>query len=233
MRVYAELTLHQLTALFLLVSTVMLATFALLRTLGQQESHERIIPKAVMIGLIYCVAVAAAVYPRRHWKLAKHNAGETRPYLFYVVAASVGIAAAFCVNFIYNYLLEAAVWSRVWENIRLKYPYLIIAGVTAGVTAWSNDNKPKIPEFEKKLRIVEGLVQGVIAALVGWGIHAMLAGNFDKGRLDKENLPPPAVLSVVLASIGFIVGFCVPHWCRKLEQDTGDEVKKKANLDES
>jgi hypothetical protein len=213
----AQLTMHHLTALFLLVSAAMLMTFAFLRTTGQQESYERMIAKATMIGLIYCVAVAAAVYPRRWWKWAQLQAGGTRPYAFYLLAGGIGIIAAFIVNLVFNYLVEAGVGSKVFANIKLKYPYLITAAITAGATAWSNDNKPGAKEG--KWRLVEGGVQSILAGIVGYGIHAMLEANYLNAGLRKADVPPVGWLIGTFMFVGFIVGYCVPHWCRKLEAE--------------
>jgi hypothetical protein len=86
--------------------------------------------------------------------------------------------------------------------------------MTAGLTAWCSDTHLKKQGMETALRLLEAFVQAGVAALLAFGVHAMLAANYQKLKLDESQLPPVFALAAVMAAIGFIVGFCVPHWAR-------------------
>jgi hypothetical protein len=148
--------------------------------------------------------VLCALLPKRKWKETRRSEDETRPYLFYLTASVVAVVASALVSYIFRCLMFVDL-ARAWTNSVECMPWLVMAGVTALLTAFLVDDRPS--ETQRRwYRWMEGGVQGAGTFVAAAIVHSWLP--------EDQQPPLPAVL-IVTGLIGFILGATVPTWHRE------------------
>ena len=214
-----EFSLNELLLFFGVVCIVMMSGFVLFGAAFTKLSFEAMLIRAIMISVIYSVAVACAVLPKTKWSFARSEEGEVRPIGFYLVAGLMSAAISQLTGLFFNVLLTHRLdWAL--QRTRLTYPWLLMSFATALITAAMVDNPQLQTISAKRQRCLEGLGQGVLMLAVSsltyiW-LQQRLYVDFkdvDLKYLDYE-LPPLITIVVMGTIIGFVIGFFIPTWYR-------------------
>ena len=191
-----EFSLNELLLFFGVVCIVMMSGFVLFGAAFAKLSFEAMLIRAIMISVIYSVAVACAVIPKTRWSFARSEVGEVRPIGFYLVAGLMSAAISQLTGLFFNLLLTYR-FDWALQRARLTYPWLLMSFATALITAVMVDN-PQLPTMSpKRQRCLEGLAQGVLMLAVSsltyiW-LQQRLYVDFkdvDLKYLDYETLGP-------------------------------------------
>ena len=216
-------SVNQLLLIFTVVCLTMLPGFVFFGSKGM--SFEAMLIRLGLVGFTYVVAVACAVLPKSNWRFAQPQGGQVRPIAFYVVAGLMSAAISFitslAVNAIWMHNLD---WSL--QRSRLTYPWLLVSFATAFITALMVDN-PRFARISARTqRCLEGLVQGT--AMLGVTYLTCLwlnqrvdvvFKNVDLSYL-KYGTPRPLMTMVMGAAVGFVIGFFIPTWYRRHQEQS-------------
>jgi hypothetical protein len=229
-----QFSLNELLLLFSLVCIIMLSGFVLFGSAFSNVSFGAMLIRAIMISVIYSVAVACAVLPKSKWSFATAEGGQVRPIGFYLVAGLISALISHVISLVFNtILMQRLDWA--WQRSLLTYPWLLVSFATALITAVMVDNRQWPSLSTMRQRLLEGagegtLMFGVTALTYRW-LSERLNVDF-KGvnlkYLDYE-LPKPIIMLVMAAVIGFVIGFFIPHWYR-LHQKRSEENMRRLPL---
>ena len=226
-------SVNQLLLIFTVVCLTMLPGFVFFGSKGL--SFEAILIRLGLVGFTYVVAVACAVLPKSKWKSAQLQAGQVRPIAFYFVAglmsAAISCITSLVVQAIFMGNLEWAL-----QRHRLTYPWLLISFATAFLTALMVDN-PRFAKISARTqRCLEGLVQG--AAMFGVTYVTCLWLNqrvevvFKNVDLSYLNYKAPQALTTMVmgAAVGCVIGFFIPTWYRRQQEQSAQERARSLTL---
>lgn len=203
---------HFLTLLAILVP-MLLVNFILFRRAG--GGPDMAVALAVQIGTTYMLAVYCAVAPKR-WTLLKAPVSGHRPVAAYFVSGFMAVAAAIPIQLLFKALALSKsedglllILSMVWERFTTQgYPWLVMAFVTAFVTAFLCDNRPSKRFGPRTLRAIEAIAQSVATALAALLVLWWL--GVDPGTEPRRWIR----ILTVSALIGMLLGALVPAWYR-------------------
>ena len=219
-------SVNQLLLIFAVVCLTMLPGFIFFGS--KAMSVEAMLIRLGLVGFTYVVAVACAVLPKSNWKFAQVQPGKVRPIAFYVVAGLMSAAISFITS-----LTVQAIWMHnlQWalQRSRLTYPWLLVSFATAVMTAVMVDN-PRFAKFSRRTqRCLEGLVQGAVMMGVTYltclwlnqRVEVVFKG-VDLRYLEYQT--PRALMTMVMgAAVGFVIGFFIPTWYRRHQEESVQE----------
>lgn len=227
-------SLNQLLLIFTVICAVMLPGFIFFG--NKSVPVEALLIRLGLVGFTYVVAVACAVFPKATWKFAQAKAGEMRPIAFYFVAGLISAAISFVTSLLVQTIwLHRFDWS--WQRASLTYPWQLVSFATAFITAVMVDN-PRYPQFSARMqRCLEGLVQAVLMMAVTYltGLWLLQRVDFYKGlgvdlRYLKYGTPRPFMTMTMGAAVGFVIGFLIPTWYRRHQEQAAQERTQSVTL---
>jgi hypothetical protein len=221
-------SLNQLLLLFGVVCIIMMSGFVLFGGAFTEGKFEQTLVRAIMISVIYSVAVACAVLPKTKWDFARNQAGQVRPVGFYLVAGLMSAGISYVTSMFFNVvLLHRLDW--VWQRSLLTYPWLLVSFATALITAIMVDNPHFDRMSQKWQRCLEGLVQGAVMLAVTSVTYVWLSERLNDFKgIDLRYLkyPGPRLIPIIVmgAVIGFVIGFFIPTWYRRHQKQSTEET---------
>ena len=212
----APFTFNQIMLLFGMVFLVMLAGMAIFSGATNGMTFGNMLTRRVMVAIIYCVAVACAVFPKEQWKFARHQPGEVRPIAFYIVSGLMAVALNQFISLLFGCFLARSIEGGL-QRFLVTYPWFLstfATTVTIGVLI-DNGRLPHLARWQQ--RALEGLTQGLVMTGVSYFVHLWLLDRVQQvGSVPAHyRVPELDQMMIMAGSIGFILGFCVPTWCRK------------------
>jgi hypothetical protein len=175
-------TFHQMIVVFLLL--LFITVIGLLFFTGSSlESPESRLLKGLMISLIYVFSVASAVYTSR-----RTSATAGYEWATYFFASAVSIAVAFVFAFAFGIIAFDGDIGSALINSRLKYPYLVSAGITCFATCIMLDTKATAQLTARRLRLIESLSGVLIGLALAVGIRFLLSLELEYLRTIKSVL---------------------------------------------
>lgn len=183
-------TVHELTAVALLVFVVMMGSALML---GGGDEMGRQLRTRSLISLIYVCAVWAAIYPKAVSPLWRASEDGTRPWLFYVLAGLLAVALRFVIAFIFNIFtygfdflasLELTIWSSHYSVTA----FVAAVGISVLADNWHHQKTPE----PKWLRWAEGGALMVVFISASIAIQQWRTAQFtalpDAGTLKSQLL---------------------------------------------
>ena len=240
-----EFSLNELLLLFGVVCVVMMSGFVLFGAAFTEQRFEAKLIRAIMISLIYSVAVACAVLPKTRWSFARTEVGEVRPIGFYLVAGLMSAAISYLTGLFFNLLLMMLRFDNLLlmerfhlalQRSGLTYPWLLVSFATALITAMMIDNPQLQTMSPKRQRCLEGLAQGVLMLVVTSLTYMWLRQRVyvDFKGVDLKSLDydlPPLIMIVVMGTIvGFVIGFFIPTWYRRHQKQSEEQGVRSLTL---
>jgi hypothetical protein len=207
------------------VSMVFVALFVGLAFFGEpsdgtKPSLGRPFIIALMVSIIYGIAVTAAILPKHQFAFAVPGPNG-RPIFAYILSGCFGMFGAAIVMMAFRLAMYQE-FTAALNDFKQSYPWLGMTFTATVVTAWLCDDYYQQKIVPPWLRWAEGAIAMVVLALAAWLVHdALLSTRLPNGR------PVPdleQVLTIALI-VGFAVGSCVPHWYRKARH-TAEGVKE-------
>jgi hypothetical protein len=165
---------------------------------------------AVLVALLYGVAMTAALLPKEQWGLVA-NEERGRPVIGYIVSALIALGGAAAISILYQAISE---WSLAagWRAFQLRYPWIIMPTVAAFVLAAMCDDRPEAAG-EHRLRVIEALGLGAAMIFCAFVVRQSLVAMAPPGT---EGPPPILTLLMLSAAIGLLLGATVPHRYRQI-----------------
>ena len=223
-------SVNEFLLIFSAVCLTMLPGFVLFGSKGM--SFEATLIRLGLIGFTYVAAVACAVLPKSNWKFARLQAGQVRPIAFYFVAGLMSAAISFTTS-----LVVHAIWMHnldlALQRSRLTYPWLLVSFATAFITALMVDN-PRFARLSGRTqRCLEGLVQGT--AMLGVTYLTCLWLNQRVEVVVKNvnlNYETPRIVPIIVmgAAVGFVIGFFIPTWYRRHQEQSAQERTRSLTI---
>ena len=212
----APFTFNQIMLLFGMVFLVMLAGMAIFSGATNGMTFGNMLTRRLMVAIIYCVAVACAVFPKEQWKFARHQPGEVRPIAFYIVSGLMAVALNQFISLLFGCFLMRSIEGGL-QRFLVTYPWFLstfATTVTIGVLI-DNGRLPHLARWQQ--RALEGLTQGLVMTGVSYLVHIWLLDRVQQVGSVPANYRVPELdqMMIMAGIIGFILGFCVPTWCRK------------------
>jgi hypothetical protein len=191
------------------------AIMMLARMKPEDRAFERL-AMGLTIGVIYAVAVFAAVFARR--RPLTGAAIQTRRAITYLRAGILALGFSLAASLaVYAAFTGDAV--RALELLGMRWPWSVLAAVTACLTAWNLDNQEA-----RLLRCREAALQAGGAALAAAGV-VWLLGTFCTSGC---RIPSLAHVIPVAGATGALIGFCVPTWYRCYATAEGEDEDRAA-----
>jgi len=226
-------SLNQLLLIFAVVCLTMLPGFIFFGS--KNMSFEAMLIRVGLIGFSYVTAVACAVLPKSHWRFARLQVGQVRPIAFYVVAGLMSAAISYTTS-----LAVYAIWMQSLDSAlqrsSLTYPWLLVSFATAVMTALMVDNPRFAGISERTQRCLEGLVQGTVMLGVTFLTCLWLNQrvevvfqNVVPGYL-KYEAPRSVMIILMGAAVGFVIGFFIPTWYRRHQEQSAQERTRSLTL---
>ncbi len=218
-------TLNQMMSLFGVFGILTLSTFVLFST-DPTATHGMIVARAIMISVIYSVAVACVVLPRESWAFAKCEPGKARPVAFYIVAGLMAAGISQLIGFGFNCVLAQSL-DAGRERYLLTYPWSVMTFTTSVMTGFLIDDRPRpgVPRLVwRSLEGIAGAVVMLVAAALTYNWLTELAGTVSfevKSRLGYS-LPPLRSTLGTAGAVGFAIGWLVPTWYREAPRARAD-----------
>jgi hypothetical protein len=212
----APFTFNQIMLLFGMVFLVMFAGMVIFSGATNGVTFGKMLTGLMMDAVIYCVAVACAVFPKEQWKFARHQPGEMRPIGFYIVSGLMAVALSQFISLLFGRFLTRGIEGGL-QRFLVTYPWLLSTFATTVTTAMLIDNG-RLPHFLRwQQRTLEGLTQGILMTGVSYLVYLWLLDRVQQvGSLpDNYRVPELDQMMIMAGIIGFILGFCIPTWCRR------------------
>ncbi|MCC2663915.1 MAG: hypothetical protein K0S35_1837 [Geminicoccaceae bacterium] len=166
---------------------------------------------SIMVATIYGAAIVCAVLFKGRWPT---TAGQ-RPVLGYLVAGLAAGAMAAVLSVAFKSLLLLSFYDAVL-NLRLTYPYLVLAFMAALTTSFCCDDFADLPEAPWFGRWLEGIGTGAVLSGTGYFVWQALDGIHKTAP--ALHVPELPLLATTTALIGTIIGITVPTWYRRALQ---------------
>lgn len=210
----ARLSFNRLSTMFVLTAGILL--FGMVVAGAQGGSFGTLLVKVIMIAIIYCVAIACALYPKDRWSWARRARNGERPTASYlllgVAAALVGLA----VSFITKLALFKLDLDLVVADMQRGYPWMLLSFSITVITAFQLDN-PELPN--RRLQpLLEGILEAALLAVVAWLTFEWLKQT---GHAAATRAGFLWMLLATTAINGFLIGFLVPSWYRRAPHEAG------------
>lgn len=226
-------SVNQLLLIFMVVCLTMLPGFVFFGSKGM--TFEAMLIRLGLVGFTYVVAVACAVLPKSNWKFAQLQANKVRPIAFYFVAALMSAAISFTTSLVVQAIrMRNLDWAL--QRSRLTYPWLLVSFATAFLTALMVDN----PRFERvsgrTQRCLEGLIQGTamlgVSYLTCLWLNQRVEVVFKGVDLSYLNYVAPRMIMIMVmgAAVGFVIGFFIPTWYRRHQEQSAQERTRSLTL---
>jgi hypothetical protein len=225
-----RMTVNQMTSLFGLFLVLILSSSALAPLLrpGNSQPAGIFLARAIMVSLVYTVAVACAVFPKQYWKLAMREPGGPRPHGFYILAAAMAVVISQSIGFVFSCALERNVGVAA-HRFLLTYPWAAQTFALTMVTAVLADDQPPVRWPRWLVSAIEGLCAAAVMVLVArftleW-LGQRLHDHPDLVRSVKSVSDPRARFTQILAmagAVGLMVGCLVPRWYRSVPRQPSD-----------
>lgn len=223
-----RLTLNQLMLVFGVVGITMLGGFVLIPQPGDPRFNE-LLARAVMISVVYSIAVTCAVYPKERWHFARRDPNDVRPIAFYFVAGIMAALIGLVVSFFFNSLIFGNL-EKALQRMAISYPWVTISFVTAFVTAWLLDDRPTEEISRTRLRWLEAIGQATALAVAASLVHFWISELVREYQGAPASAYTPSAMIVVMlrsAAVGLVIGYFVPTWYREAPR-TKDVSEVKA-----
>jgi hypothetical protein len=230
-----QFSLNQLLLLFGVVCIIVLSGFMLFGSTFTNLSFGAMLIRAIMISVIYSVAVSCAVLPKSKWSFAIADENHVRPIGFYFVAGLMSASISQVISLVFNLMLMHRIdWA--WQRSLLTYPWLLVSFATAVITAVMVDNGRLRCLSALQQRVIEGAVHGALmlgaASLTCRWLYERVYVDFkgvDLTYLDYE-LPRPILCLIMAAVVGLVMGFFIPHWYRLHQKRSAEENMRRVTL---
>jgi len=209
-------TFNQVMLVFGMVFSVMLAGGVIFSGAMHGVTIGKMLTRLVMIALIYCVAVACAVFPKERWKFARRQPGQVRPVGFYMASGLLAVGVSQLISFIFSCFMMHSLEGG-WQRFQVTYPWSLstfATTVTMGVLI-DNGLFPRWARWQQ--RVFEGLTQGLIMTGISYLVRCWLVERTAQVVTLPANYRVPDLDQVMIMAgiIGFVLGYCIPTWCRE------------------
>jgi hypothetical protein len=216
-------TFNQVMLVFGMVFSVMLAGGVIFSGTMNGMTVGKMLTRLVMIALIYCVAIACAVFPKERWKFARRQPGQVRPVGFYIASGFLAVGLSQLVSFIFSCFLMHGLEGG-WQRFLVTYPWslsTLATTVTMGVLI-DNQVFPRWARWQQ--RVFEGLTQGLVMTSISYLVHCWLVERMAQVITVPANYRVPDLNQVMIMAgiIGFVLGYCIPTWCREAPRSRAD-----------
>jgi hypothetical protein len=208
-------TLNEMMSLFGVIGVALLSALVLLAPASQNVTHGALVVRAIMLSVIYSVAVACVVYPKEGLAFAKRDPGEMRPVAFYIAAGLLAAGVAQLIGLGFNCLLERSFTSGLLRA-RLTYPWALLSFGTSVVTGFLIDNDPPA-RWPRLFRLLEGLVSAATMVGVAYLVHGWLVEVYQNAQVRPADYHVLRMVSALGTAgvVGFVIGYLVPTWYRE------------------
>ncbi len=209
------LSLNEMMFLFGVFGIVLLSGYVLL-TPPTGVRTGVILARAIMISVIYSVAVACAVFPKQRFSLARREPGGFRPVVFYLLSGLAAVAITQLIGLGFSCVLERGFAAGVQRH-RLTYPWGLLTFTTSVMTGILVDDAPTAPRPRLR-RALEGLAGAAMMCAGTWLTHRWLLEVYNRAsqwRPPDYRVGSLARVLIMSAVVGFVIGFLVPHWYRR------------------
>lgn len=204
-------------ALLLLMVTSIFVVSALLKK--PDDIGEALI-RSVRIASLYLSATLTAVYLWHRFRRPSSGLLRDRPYHQYLCAAGLATGVCLFLSLAFRSAEFMGDLSGMLAHMKPRLPYQLLTAAAAFGIAFLLDNPPPREPWARRQRLLEGaslsLLLGALAVLV----HSWLAAN-QPGRV-----PPLASLVATGSAVGFLLGSCLPTWCRANRQATTADARR-------
>jgi len=220
-----RLTLNELLGLFTGMSVVYAFGFVVIRQVREPQLRLGLdlLVLAFMIAAIYCVAVWCAIYPKTRWSFARLQAGQGRPWGWYLLSGIIGAAAGTLISYAVKVATTHADLGIAWELNRQTWPWTIMTFATTYGLAFLADDEPRdgFPGLLRadRLRWIEGVALTAVMAATAWLVHNLLLATHEaalaRGAVKVLPVRPLDEMEILTVLIGFAIGYLVPSWYRE------------------
>ena len=213
------LPINRFLALYGILQVFLLVNFILFNPIS--GGPEKVILMVTMIVTIYSVAVVCAVYPKERWEIFRWNPQGHMPMGSYILSGFAAVAIAIPISLLFKMLIffkdepdlglaVTAAWADFTSNT---YPWMVMAFVTAFMTAFLIDYTPPKRLGAKWRRWTEAAIQAIATTLGVCLVHWWL----DSIETPDTDIVVPKLTGLLRTSaiVGFILGFVVPTWYRR------------------
>jgi hypothetical protein len=178
---------------------------------------------AVLVSIIYGIAIVVAIYPKAIWSFADIVRVGTRPVAAYVASAFVAVVAAFFVSLLFRFVFDQSgnlfqtistpgAFRRAFEVSVQRSPWLVTTFIATIAIAWTADNRAgSVENVPAWLRAVESIGMCLVFVAAQWITFALLEASTPDFA---AKLSQPKLL-LTAAIIGVVVGGLVPHLYRR------------------
>ncbi|TDN57874.1 hypothetical protein B0G77_8719 [Paraburkholderia sp. BL10I2N1] len=194
---------------------------------------------AVLVSIIYGIAIVAAIYPKAVWNVADIGKVGIRPVAAYVVSAFAAVVAAFFVSLLFRFVFDQSgnlfqtistpgAFRKAFEVSVQRSPWLVTTFIATVAIAWTADNRSASPEnIPAWLRPAESTGMCLVFVAAQWMTFALLEASAPDFA---AKLSQPKLL-LTAAIIGAVVGGLVPHLYRrrKLQSPRAAPASVQAN----
>lgn len=203
------LSRDSLVAVFLMVLPVIGAS--LLYNSNSELTFAQVLTRAPQYALTYVVAVICALFARRNFRRPAVDTapvGVQRYWSTYLLAGVAAVAASTSISLVSRSLqniTDVSLNALLASYFERGLPWVLMAFVTAFVTAFHLDNRASDRVPIRRLRWIEGAAQGLVTLMAAQAVRLWLA-----------ELGHPIGWHVLVSStlIGFLLGATVPSWFR-------------------
>jgi hypothetical protein len=240
-----RLTLNELLGLFTGMTVVYALGFVLMQH-GHGEGpglRLNLFVLALMIAIIYCVAVWSAIAPKVRWRGARRSPTTGRPWGWYLLSGLMAAGTGAVISYGVRLVMFRGEIVKAWEFYWQTSPWAIMTFATAYGLAFLADDEPKAGFggvlTAERLRWVEGLALTAVLVIAAWLVHDLLLGAHETAvtlQATHPDLPVPPVrplgeIELLTVVIGFAIGSLVPSWYRTAPTDAGRAASVPASSD--
>jgi hypothetical protein len=182
---------------------------------------------AVLLPLIYGISIAAAIYPKATWSYARMRAADRRPIAAYAICGVFAVIASFPAALILrmiwvntgnplDLLVQHGLFSNALHESIQRWPWYVGTFFTTVGIAWAADNYYGVENPPIWLRYVEAIALAVFFVLVQFMVLRFFASEDSLRTFYEQRLEPNRLqMNINSATIGFCIGFLVPHFYRR------------------
>jgi hypothetical protein len=209
-----QLTFNELFLIFGVILTGLLVMFCGFEMTAAKTPPAEAILKALMISIIYCVAVFFALFPKSWWKFgqcARPCPLRKRPWAFYFTVGAISAVVSLMVSALFRLVLSMGDWNAVGRGLVEKYPYCLVTFAMAFLISMAADNTVTKRLNRHWLRGIEALTIGGTGVALAFFVHNLLTSTVSNAAA----MPPLAALIGTFGVMGLFLGSCVPTWYRE------------------
>jgi len=222
----SSLSIHQVLLLWGLLVTLLSVNFINLspeQNLSQEQSQgETILLKSTMIVSIYLAAAWFAVLLKDKLPTFRRRPGQLPPVGFYLISGLVSVVVGTLISLFFKTMIFSkgdlgayAAFDTAWKDFYdLKYPWMFMSFATAILISVLSDYPPPDRVPAKTWRFVEAVIMAGFLGIAGKFVHWWLQDICPSCK----DIPALAVVFVVSAVVGLVLGLMVPSWYRNAKQ---------------